>query len=275
MVIVARLPWWVGAVLAVASYVLLHAVARQPVAVGARGLSVTSLMYQGLASAGQYVLPIIFLGAAAISAWRNRRAKALLAEARERAPVAAIDGMSWAQFETLVGAVFREMGYRVVETGGGGADGGVDLVLHKGKETFLVQCKQWRASKVGVAVVRELYGVMTARGAAGGFVVTSGSFTDDAKAFADGRHIHLVDGRRVQAWVARQRASAPAPAPAAVPAPRSAGPVVAPVAAAAAAEPACPVCGSAMVRRVAQRGARAGESFWGCSRYPSCRGTRA
>ena len=44
------------------------------------------------------------------------------------------------------------------ETGGQGADGGIDLVLRKGSERFLVQCKQWRAYKVGVNVVRELYG---------------------------------------------------------------------------------------------------------------------
>ena len=37
--------------------------------------------------------------------------------------------------------------------------------------------------------------------------------------------------------------------------------------------PACPQCGQPMVFRTAQRGARAGSRFWGCSRYPSCRGT--
>lgn len=36
----------------------------------------------------------------------------------------------------------------------------------------------------------------------------------------------------------------------------------------------CPSCGSRMVRRVAKRGFNAGNSFWGCSRYPNCRGTR-
>jgi DNA-binding helix-hairpin-helix protein with protein kinase domain len=36
----------------------------------------------------------------------------------------------------------------------------------------------------------------------------------------------------------------------------------------------CPRCGSAMVRRLARRGRNAGNYFWGCSRYPSCRGTR-
>lgn len=35
----------------------------------------------------------------------------------------------------------------------------------------------------------------------------------------------------------------------------------------------CPVCGSRMVRRTARTGERAGRDFWGCSRFPSCRGT--
>ena len=39
------------------------------------------------------------------------------------------------------------------------------------------------------------------------------------------------------------------------------------------ATPACPACGMAMVRRMARRGSYAGEEFWGCSTYPTCRGT--
>jgi DNA-binding helix-hairpin-helix protein with protein kinase domain len=40
------------------------------------------------------------------------------------------------------------------------------------------------------------------------------------------------------------------------------------------ASPSCPRCSSTMVRRIARRGRNAGGSFWGCSRYPVCRGTR-
>lgn len=36
----------------------------------------------------------------------------------------------------------------------------------------------------------------------------------------------------------------------------------------------CPSCGSRMVRRTARKGRRRGRQFWGCSRYPSCTGTR-
>ncbi len=36
--------------------------------------------------------------------------------------------------------------------------------------------------------------------------------------------------------------------------------------------PSCPECGAPMRLRVARRGLNAGSSFWGCSRYPSCKG---
>lgn len=55
--------------------------------------------------------------------------------------------MSWQEFELLVGEAFRLQGYEVAEIGGGGPDGGVDLVLRKDREKFLVQCKQWKAFK--------------------------------------------------------------------------------------------------------------------------------
>jgi restriction system protein len=76
--------------------------------------------------------------------------------------------MSWREFEQLVGEAFRQRGYQISENSGGGPDGGVDLVLRKGSEKWLVQCKQWRATQVGVVIVRELYGLIAAEGATGG-----------------------------------------------------------------------------------------------------------
>jgi DNA-binding helix-hairpin-helix protein with protein kinase domain len=37
----------------------------------------------------------------------------------------------------------------------------------------------------------------------------------------------------------------------------------------------CPKCGGVMVRKRARKGRNAGNYFWGCSRYPSCKGTRS
>ncbi|CAM5783880.1 Restriction endonuclease OS=Rhizobacter sp. OV335 OX=1500264 GN=SAMN02787076_05987 PE=4 SV=1 [Rhizobacter fulvus] len=81
----------------------------------------------------------------------------------------ALGDMTWREFEILVCEALRQQGYRVTENGASRADGGVDLVLHKGGEKFLVQCKHWKAFKVNVQVTRELYGAMAAEGAAGGF----------------------------------------------------------------------------------------------------------
>ncbi|RRU77049.1 hypothetical protein EGJ05_06615 [Stutzerimonas xanthomarina] len=36
----------------------------------------------------------------------------------------------------------------------------------------------------------------------------------------------------------------------------------------------CPSCGASMVRRTARKGRNAGKQFWGCSKYPACKGTR-
>ncbi|MCH3968837.1 MAG: NERD domain-containing protein [Atopobiaceae bacterium] len=36
--------------------------------------------------------------------------------------------------------------------------------------------------------------------------------------------------------------------------------------------PLCPDCGAPMVRRTAKKGPHAGEPFWGCSRWPDCKG---
>jgi len=274
--LVAMLPWWLCLVAALGAYLLFGWIASMTWA--GRGPAFSAAV-SGMATAAKIIAPIICVAAAVLSAVKAAQARRLVRSVREAAPQAAIDGMTWAEFERLIGEMFRERGYRVVETGGGGADGGVDLVLSKGGEKFMVQCKQWRALKVGVSVVRELYGVMAARGAAGGFVVTSGVFTDDARAFAEGRNVMLMDG----AAIAKHLSAGPRPAaPERPPArPTRAEPVAADVRATksapagAVSEPNCPNCGAQMVRRKAQRGTNSGQYFWGCSRFPQCKGTRS
>lgn len=38
--------------------------------------------------------------------------------------------------------------------------------------------------------------------------------------------------------------------------------------------PACPTCGGIMVVRTTRKGPRAGAQFWGCAKYPACKGTK-
>ncbi|MGE3348074.1 MAG: restriction endonuclease [Ramlibacter sp.] len=263
--LVAMLPWWAGVALAVASYLVLHRFAIVPTVAGlAKPANAGFALIAVLAFYGQFLVPFLCLLAALVSFLRRKKRQDLLNDVTQSNGAQALDGLSWREFEMLVGEAFSRQGYRVSELGGNGADGGVDLVLTKGGETFLVQCKQWKAFKVGVDVVRELYGVMAARGATGGYVITSGRFTADAQAFASGRNVKLFDGPRLLALIKDVKAEHEAET---APAPLSMRPQ-------AAASPACPSCGAAMVLRTAKKGANAGKQFWGCSTYPACRGTR-
>lgn len=109
---------------------------------------------------------------------------------------ALIQGMGWTQFELMVAEGFRQRGYVVSETGGGGGRA-VDMVLARGHERFLVDCKPWRAQAVGLGPLRELQDLIIARGAAGGFVLSSGQFTPEARKFSESTNIRLIDGTRL------------------------------------------------------------------------------
>ncbi len=289
MGLVALLPWWAGLALAALSYWGLQSYANASLPAAKTGADVVGFVSssagRGLASIGQYLLPLVCTIGALLSYIGRRKRRALLETVTSSSAADALEGMGWHEFELLVGEGFRRQGYAVSETGGGGADGGIDLVLSKAGEKTLVQCKQWKAFKVGVPVVRELYGVMAAQGAASGCVVTSGRFTQEAEAFASGRNIQLIDGQALLQLIrggstdkpAQPAAMAPiaAAVPAVVPAAAPASPKpLAATPAAAGDTPTCPVCAQTMLRRVAKKGASAGNAFWGCAGYPKCRGTR-
>lgn len=283
---VGLLPWWVGILLALITWAGLHHVAGAPAPAPGTltqpsqiASLVTQSIWRSVASIGQYILPIIFLLGAGLSAWKRHERGALVARVVEGNAADVVNQMTWQQFELLVGEGFRLRGYDVIETGGNGPDGGIDLVLKKGSEKHLVQCKQWRAVRVGVSVVRELYGVMAAEGAAGGFVVTSGSFTDEALKFASGKNLQLVDGPKLLAFLkaaGSQKVGSPAKSRA-----HEAGADVSGQERTAAREerpnglaPQCPVCSKAMVRRIRKKAATTNQGFWGCSAFPACRGIK-
>lgn len=124
MDLVAMLPWWAGVLLAGLAYLALHHFASQPTAAavqpGQVGAIVTQTLWRTLASIGQYVLPILCLAGAAMSAWRRRERKQLIGNVARSEAADALDVMSWQQFERLVGEGFRLQGYRVVEMAAAG-----------------------------------------------------------------------------------------------------------------------------------------------------------
>ena len=268
------MPWWICLLLGTAAYFAFHAMARmQPVVTrpDQLGSAMTTGILAGLAMLLQYLAPLFCLVAAAVSFARRAKRSGLVTNVTTNGAAAALEGMTWQDFELLVGEAFRLQGFKVEERGGAEADGGVDVVLRRDGETFLVQCKHWKSLQVSVQVVRELFGVMASQGAAGGYVVTSGTYTAPAREFASGRNIKLVDGVELARMIRHARGSRQSNPtaerqPAAVSG-RTSDRIVA-------ASTLCPICSSGMVSKRARRGPNAGKMFWSCRRYPGCTGTR-
>lgn len=190
---------------------------------------------------------------------RRRRRKAADAAVTDRT----LYDMGWAEFQQLVGEAFRLRGYGVKETGAHGSDTLVDLILSKGGETYLVQCTHWRAPAVDIGEVSQFHALMTALGATGGYVLTSGKFTDAALAFAGGRKLWLVEGPQLLDWVKRaQEARSRADAD------RSRRSVA--VRRLARNAPSCHSCNAPSVRRIISKGAALHHDHWKtCPGYPA------
>ena len=179
--------------------------------------------------------------------------------------LASIAALGWRDFERLVGEAFRRQGYTVEESGLGGADGGIDLILRKDGQRTLVQCKQWRRRKVPVNVVREMYGLLAHHDAHAVQIATVGGFTADAARFAQGKPITLIDGETLLAMLRAVQAKDAVPPLRIEPVMQAAKPEVQ-------SAPECPSCGARMVERSNRV---SGNQFWGCSTYPDCKETQS
>lgn len=248
--VLADSPWWVSIVVGLFVYALLRFILP--------AIWPDSKTFEGMTAAtmSQFAwFSIIFVVPALVSAFRSARKRRML---DKQYGIESIRRLPWKQFEELLGEAYRRQGFTVFENPGVGADGGIDLTIKKDGATYLVQCKHWKVDKVGVKVVREMLGLVTAHGATRAIVVTSGVFTKEAADFAAAQRIQLVDGDNLVRLI---------------------GSVQAQPALASAAEPAaarvCPQCGRQLVLRQARRGPNAGGQFWGCTGYPECRHTEA
>lgn len=257
-----KLSWKVNLALALISYLGFHYLASLPTPT-AKGMSSLSdfVLTQALISFSaifQYLVPAIFFIGTAVSVIKAKRRAKLL---EQQSSIESIRALSWQEFELLVGEAFKRKGFEVQENGGGGADGGIDLVLYKNGRKTIVQCKRWKGSSVGVSIVRELYGVMTAENASDCIVVSSGAYTAEARLFAENKPIWLIDGPELLRLLAEVH-------------PRGVQIKIVSEAYSNPEKEICPLCGGTMIQRIAKRGANAGKAFWGCSRFPACRGSR-
>jgi restriction system protein len=246
----AFLPWWTNLAAAVAAFFIFNSIAGQPVEPSTPGqLDMASHIFRGFATVLRFAVPLLFVLAAVVSFFQRAKRRTLL---DQQTGLESIRAFSWRQFETLVGEIYRRRGFAVIETPDG-PDGGVDLVARKDGEKHLIQCKHWKAQKVSVQVVRELLGVLYRTGAAGGIIVTTGEFTQAARREAAGQALELVNGSDLLKLLPGIDLPVETP-PATDPAPD------------------CPRCGALMLER---QNRKTGESFWGCSTFPSCKATKS
>jgi restriction system protein len=261
--ILVLLPWWVSVIVSATVYIAMTVVIPGMVS------------ESPLLSAAAVVLPqfapwiaLIFLLPAPIS-WFGRRKKRLRLDAQR--DVGTIKALSWREFEQLVAEAFRRQGYTVEENATAGADGGIDIRLVRYGQLHIVQCKQWRAQKVSVSVVREMYGILIAENACQVSIITSGTFTQEAKAFAANKPIDLIDGPALLKLIQSVQHHHYPSIVSTIPTSPFRTP---PEFTDSVSQDTCPQCGSSLVTRVARKGSNAGGQFIGCSAFPRCRFTR-
>jgi restriction system protein len=174
-----------------------------------------------------------------------------------------LDALDAETFELLLGEIFRRRGYAVEMSGGVGADGGNDLTLRKENELVMVQCRHWSSYEVSAPSIQEFYGTIMAGGATEGIFVTSGRYTGDARALAEGKPIQLIDRAKLEELIAKVSLPAENLCDVNVWMERFASSV-------SVVDPDCPFCGGSMKLK---RGIQ-GRPFWSCQTFPRCGGKR-
>ncbi len=270
------MPWWVGPICAALVFIFLRFIIpaifgnvgdpNSPMAKSFNAMLVP--ISTGLAPyAGLFVL--VIWGVAEGKKFINRK------RLDSQTGLDSIGDLSWQEFEELVAEAYRREGYEAQVTGNAAGDGGVDVVLRRRGQRTLVQCKHWKTWTVGVQIVRELRGVMASEKADYGIVVSYGTFTPEAEAFAKQNRITLIGGDDLVKMIRSvQRTPRIATAVTEVTAQIPFARPVQMVGSSSEAAPSCPRCGTAMVLRTSKRGASVGSQFWGCPKYPGCQGTR-
>lgn len=105
--------------------------------------------------------------------------------------------LSGLDFEMHLADLFRKIGYTATVTNASG-DNGIDIVLAKGLEQVIVQCKQ-HAKPVGPATARDLYGALMASSAQRAILASTSGFTNGVHAFTCDKPIELMDVRDIVA----------------------------------------------------------------------------
>jgi restriction system protein len=157
------------------------------------------LWVQGLAGWSRVhtmlLLASIVLGVTVMLGWRATLTGRLTSKRRWKAlNLEQLQALEPGVFEEYVAQrLFAYRGYHADNTRNT-KDGGIDvLVTDRFGQKAVVQCKRYRGT-VGEAVVRDLYGTMIHAGANFAYLVTTGAISHEARRWALGKPIELIDG---------------------------------------------------------------------------------
>jgi len=113
------------------------------------------------------------------------------------------------KFEELVARLLADMGYSVTLTSVT-KDGGYDILaetkLETGSILTLVECKKWSPRRpVSVELVRNIYGVLSFKGATQAMIATTSRFTSSAKQLQDAHkyRLSLREYEDLCSWLSR------------------------------------------------------------------------
>ena len=163
--------------------------------------------------------------------------------------------LEWRRLEELAVAYFQALGFTVRTTPGlEGADIGLHVQGSKDAST-LARSKAWNAYGVGLKPVAALRAKMGAERIGRGTILSSGRFTQEARAYAAAQDIEILDGA---AFLARLAALPPETS-------------LALLRLATAGDFLTPTCPSCAVKMVSRQSTKAGRRFWGCPNYPTCK----
>lgn len=183
----AQIPWWVSVTISASFYVLLKFIVPY---FETQSTHVNEVHI----SLGPFLAPVValaLLSPITFSFLKSNRKKKLHDLKEE---IQSIQELSWLQFKELVAEAYKRTGYILMENSTFTADPSVDLVMRKSANLYLVQCRYWQNRKLGLREVKNQLSLMLEKQASGVFLITTGIFTYEARHYAAGRPITLLDG---------------------------------------------------------------------------------
>jgi hypothetical protein len=115
------------------------------------------------------------------------------AKCKANPPTETFDELSGVDFEVYLARLLKKLGFEDVTGTPATGDQGADLLARKDGRKIAIQAKRYKGS-VGNEAVQEVVGALKFYKADEGWVITSGRFTQPARALAQANGIHLVDG---------------------------------------------------------------------------------